>query len=85
MVRGSQSATLVAPDAHSGPASTLGGGTEGQEAGTPLSLRAIARELGMSPVAATKYAQAESPTTKRLSAKERAKAEALATSSIAAD
>ena len=50
-----------------------------------LSLPAIARELGMSRVAATKYAQAESPTTKRLSAKERAKAEALTTSSIAGD
>ena len=50
-----------------------------------LSLRAIARKLGMSRVAATKYALAESPPTKRLSAKERAKAEALATSSIAAD
>ena len=42
-----------------------------------LSLRAIARELGMSRVATRKYALAESPPTKLLSAKERAKAEAL--------
>ena len=50
-----------------------------------LSLRAIARELGMSRVAARKYAMAESPPTKLLSAKERAKAEALAPSVIVAD
>lgn len=42
-----------------------------------LSLRAIARELGMSRVATRKHALAESPPTKLLSAKERAKAEAL--------
>ncbi len=42
-----------------------------------LSLRAIARELGMSRVATSKYALAGSPPTKLLSAKERAKAEAL--------
>ena len=50
-----------------------------------LSLRAIARELGMSRVATRKYAIAESPPTKLLSAKERAKAEALAESLVAAD
>ena len=50
-----------------------------------LSLRAIARELGMSRVAARKYALAESPPTKLLSAKERAKAEDLAEVQIAAD
>ena len=50
-----------------------------------LSLRAIARKLGMSRVTTTKYALAESPPTKRFSAKERAKAAALVTSSIAAD
>ena len=50
-----------------------------------LSLRAIARELGMSRVATRKYAMAESPPTKLLSAKERAKAEALAASSVAVD
>ncbi len=49
-----------------------------------LSLRAIARELGMSRVAARKYAQAERPPTNLLSAKERAKAEALVASQIAA-
>ena len=43
-----------------------------------LSLRAIARELG-------KYLKAESPPTKKLSAKERAKAEALAASLMTAD
>ena len=48
-----------------------------------LSLRAIARELRMSRVAATKYAKAESPPTKLFSAKERA--EALATAQLAAD
>ena len=50
-----------------------------------ISLGAIARMLGMSRVAARKYALAESPPTKRLSAKERAKAEALAAPVIAAD
>ena len=45
-----------------------------------LSLRAIARKLGMSRDTAGKYARAESPPTKRLIAKERAKAEALAQS-----
>ncbi len=52
-----------------------------------LSVRAIVRELGMSRVATRKYALAESPPTKLLSAKERAKAEALvlAQSQIAAD
>ena len=50
-----------------------------------LSLRAIARELGMSRVATRKYAIADSPPTKLLSAKERAKAEALAESQIVAD
>ena len=53
-----------------------------------LSLRAIARELGMSRVATRKYALAESPPTKLLSAvsaKERAKAEALSEVQSAAD
>ena len=50
-----------------------------------LSLRAIARELGMSRVATRKYSLAERPPTKLLSAKERAKAEALAQLQIAAD
>ena len=40
-----------------------------------LSLRAIARKLGMSRVTTTKYALVESPPTKLLSAKERARAE----------
>jgi len=50
-----------------------------------LSLRAIARNLGMSRVAARKYALADAPPTKKLSAKERAKAEALAASLMATD
>ena len=50
-----------------------------------LSLRAIARELGMSRVATRKYALGESPPTKLLSVKERAKAEALAQVQMAAD
>ena len=50
-----------------------------------LSLRAIARNLGMAKNTAKKYALAESPPTKELSAKERAKAEAQAASLIAAD
>ena len=50
-----------------------------------LSLRAIARNLGMAKNTAKKYAVAESPPIKKLSAKERAKAEALAASLIAAD
>ena len=50
-----------------------------------LSLRAIARELGMSRDTVGKYIKADSPPTKLLSAKERAKAEALAQVQIAAD
>ena len=50
-----------------------------------LSLRAIAQKLGMSRDTAGKYAKAKRPPTKRLSAKERAKVEALAASLIAAD
>ena len=50
-----------------------------------LSLRAGARKLGMSKVTARKYALAERSPTKLLSAKERAKAETLAQSLIAAD
>ena len=53
--------------------------------GQGLSMRAIARKLGMSRVATRKYAVAESPPTKLLSAKERAKAEALAQSLMVAD
>ena len=49
-----------------------------------LSLRAIARELGMARDTVGKYAKAENPPTKKLSAKERVKAEALATSPITA-
>ena len=50
-----------------------------------LSLRAIARELGMSRDTVGKYIKADSPPTKLLSAKERAKAEALAQIQMAAD
>ena len=50
-----------------------------------LSLRAIARNLGMAKNTTKKYALAESPPTKELSAKERAKAEAQAVSIISAD
>ena len=50
-----------------------------------LSLRSIARKLGMSRVAVRKYASAESPPTKMLSVKERAKVETLAQSLVAAD
>ena len=50
-----------------------------------LSLRAIARNLGMAKNTAKKYAAAESPLTKKLSAKERAKAEALASLMTAAN
>ena len=42
-----------------------------------LSLRAIARNLGMAKNTAKKYAKADTPPNKKLSAKERAKAEAL--------
>ena len=45
-----------------------------------LSLRAITRELGMSKNTVGKYLKAESPPTKKLSDKERAKAQALARS-----
>ena len=50
-----------------------------------LSLRAIARKLGMARDTVGKYLKADSPPTKLLSAKERVKAEALAVSQIAAD
>ena len=50
-----------------------------------LSLRANSRKVGMSRVATTKYAKAESPPTKRLSAKQRSKAEAPAEQQTAAD
>ena len=50
-----------------------------------LSLRTIARELGMARDTVGKYAKAENPPTKKLSAKELAKAEALTASSTAAD
>ena len=50
-----------------------------------LSLRVIARKLGMARDTVGKYAKAESPPTKNLSAKERVKAEALAASLTATD
>ena len=50
-----------------------------------LSLRAIARKLGMDRNTVGKYALAETPPTKKLSAKERAKAETLARSPTSAD
>ena len=50
-----------------------------------LSLRAISRTLGIAKNTVKKYMSAESPPTKKLSAKERAKAEALAASLIVAD
>ena len=53
--------------------------------GQGLSLRAIARNLGMAKNTAKKYAVAESPPTKKLSAKERAKADAQGESLMASD
>ena len=50
-----------------------------------LSLRAISRNLGMARDTVGKYLKADSPSTKKFSAKEFAKAEALAASSTAAD
>ena len=50
-----------------------------------LSQRAIAQRLGIACDTVGKYVKAESPPSKLLSAKERAKAEALAASLIAAD
>ena len=50
-----------------------------------LSLRAISRNLGMARDTVGKYLKAESPPTKKLSAKELTKAEALTASSTAAD
>ena len=50
-----------------------------------FSLRAISRNLGMARDTVGKYLKAESPPTKKLSAKELAKAEALTASSTAAD
>ena len=50
-----------------------------------LSLRAIARELGISRVTVRKYAYAEQPPTKKLSAQERAKLQALRKSTTAAN
>ena len=50
-----------------------------------LSLRAIARNLSMAKNTAKKYAVAGAPPTKKLSAKERAKAEAVAAPLVAAN
>ena len=50
-----------------------------------LSLRAIATTLGMAHDTVGKYLRAENPPTKKLSAKERAKAETRAGSPTAAD
>lgn len=50
-----------------------------------LSLRAIARKLGMARMTVTKYARAHCPPTKRFSAKELAKAQALAAASTKAN
>ena len=50
-----------------------------------LSLRAIAKNLGMAKNTAKKYAETDAPPTKKLSAKERAKAEALDASLIVAN
>ena len=50
-----------------------------------FSLRTIAQKLGMSKNTAKKYASAVTPPTKKLSAKERAKAEALAATLTPAD
>ena len=50
-----------------------------------LSLRAIAKNLGMARDTVGKYLKAQSPPTKKLSARERAKAEALAASLLVAD
>ncbi len=50
-----------------------------------LSLRAIARELGISRVTVCKYAYAEQPPTKKLSAQERAKLMALRISATVAN
>ena len=50
-----------------------------------LSLRDIARKLGMARDTVGKYAKAESPPTKKLSARERTKASALAASQTATD
>ena len=50
-----------------------------------FSPRAIARNLGMAKNTAEKYAEADAPPTKKLSSKERAKAEALAASQMATD
>ena len=50
-----------------------------------LSLRAIAQRLGMARDTVGKYAKAESPPTKKLSASDRIKAEALAASLTATD
>ena len=50
-----------------------------------LSLLAISRKLGMARMTVTKYARADSPPIRRFSAKERAKAQTLATSSTNPD
>ena len=62
----------------------MGGGAAGQGAGI-LPPRAIARNLGMAKNTAKKYAEADAPPTKELSAKERAKAEALAAPLVTAN
>ena len=61
----------------------MGGGTLARKQG--FSLRAISRNLGMAKNTTKKYAAAATPPIKKLSAKERAKAEALAASLVDAD
>ena len=61
----------------------MGGGAAAR--GQGFSLRAIARKLGMARDTVGKYAKAESPPTKKFSARERTKAKALAASQTATD
>ena len=69
--------------AHTYPEGPVEGDSQARLKG--LSLRAIARELGISRVTVCKYAYAEQPPTKKLSAQERAKLMALRISATVAN